>query len=181
MRTILRAVHGADDQLWNSVPIPAQQWFNDAATAVSTANPVPPCPGFIGLDEVHRVAEMAEPPKGMTAKEVLNTPRPQATVTSSPKAKRQGTGVMDALRRTVILHPEWTSRQLYDYLKLNGFPNAKLDTISVDGGNIRRVIEIAKELGYWNNKGSVNGTRESTLETAQPVLFRCVFAEPGIG
>ena len=175
LKRILRAVHGVNEQLWNSIPVPAQQWFNEAATLVSQAKPIPPCPGFMGKDEIQKTIDTVVPPKGLTAEEALNQPvAPQTDpqkrvhVASSPqvrpkladvtKPKRQVTGVMDALRRTVVVHPEWTSRQLYDYLKLNGFPNAKLDTISVDGGNIKRVIEIAKELGFWNEKGNVSGT-----------------------
>lgn len=150
LKKVLRAVHGVDEPTWNSLPIKAQQWYNDAATAVSTANPIPPCPGFNGKDEIQKVAETSVPPKGLTAQEALKqSVQVKPPITAQPKRKREVTGVMDALRRTVIFHPDWTTRQIFDYLKLNGFPNAKLDTISVDGGNIKRVIQIAKELGFW--------------------------------
>lgn len=173
LKKVLRAVNTVDTTIWNTLPVKAQQWFNDAATAVTTAHTVPVCPGFTGRDEVQKSVETVTPPKGLSAQEALKTQKPQIKppLQSTPKRKREVTGIMDALRKTVILHPDWTTRQLYDYLRLNGFPNAKIDTISVDGGNIKRVIELAKQLGYWNDvpQGEiVNETKETEVtETKQ--------------
>lgn len=169
LKKVLRAVHSVDVPVWNSLPLKAQEWFNEAATAVSSAHQVPLCPGFIGKDEVQKTVETVTPPKGLSASEALatQTSKTQAsrpTISNPTKRKREVTGIMDALRKTVILHPEWTSRQLYDYLKLNGFPNAKIETISVDGGNIKRVIELAKQLGYWNEKGNQNVEVKTEVE-----------------
>lgn len=157
LTTLVRAITTVDDEGWNSLSVQAQTWHNSAIDYVNKLLPVPVCPGFIGTEVVQHTRATVVPPKGLTADEIFKSKPPTGTAASrfqstpsSPKVK--ATGIMDALRRTVIIHPEWTSRQVYDYLKLNGFPNAKLDTISVDGGNIRRVIEIARELGLWHDK-----------------------------
>lgn len=135
---------------WNRLSIPAQTWFNDAVVAIRAMKPIPPCPGFIGRGESRKITQTSSPPKGLSAVEALaSQPSKFQTVPPTfPREKKVVTGVMDAIRRVVILHPEWTSRQVYDYLKSNGYPNAKLDSISVDRGNIHRVIEIMKELGW---------------------------------
>lgn len=172
IRRILKAVHSVDDPLWNKLPIKAQQWFNEAATAASTAHPLPPCPGFVGRDQVQKTVETVTPPKGLPAKEAIKTQKPAKPAvvkpplaTEPPKRKREITGVMDALRRTVILHPDWSSRQIYDFLRLNGYPNAKIDTISVDGGNIKRVIELAKQMGFWIDKDADAKKNDATEVT----------------
>lgn len=157
MTALLKTITKLPLDTWNSLPIPAQQWFNEAAGAFSALKPIPPCPGFVSIAEA----------KGLTAAQVLNTPQSERVqsvkpnIANIPKQKRTTTGVMDALRKTVILNPDWNTRQVYQYLRDNGFPNAKLDTISVDGGNIRRVIEIARELGFWKDQKDQKGQDDS--------------------
>ena len=161
--SILQAVADLPAEGWTALPNDVKQWFNDAARAHSSAQPLPPCPGFVGKDTIKESLTMKEPTKGKSAKEVFATqvaPTPQAA--SIDPSKKKTTGVTEVLRRTVILHPDWTSRQLYDYLRNNGFPNAKLDTISVDGGNVRRVIELAKEMGYWKEPETAKANTSST-------------------
>jgi hypothetical protein len=164
--SIVRVISKVSDEEWNTLALPAASWFNQAAPLASAMQILPICPGFIGLDEVNKTATTSIPTKGLTAAEVFKSPASrfqssQPNISNTPKEKKSSTGIMDAVRRTVIIHPEWTSRQVYDYLKLNGFPNANLDTISVDGGNIRRVIEIAKELGLWKVEKPIESEKET--------------------
>lgn len=156
--SLLVSISKISAETWDALSIPAQAWCHDATPLANKLQQVPNCPGYVGLGQVEKITTTLIPPKGLTATEVFTSPasRFQASQPSSvPKVKKKSTGIMDAVRRTVVIHPEWTSRQVYDYLKLNGYPDAKLDTISVDGGNIRRVIELAKELGLWNDKKEV--------------------------
>lgn len=152
---LVRAIGSLPKDDWDRIAVEAKVWFNSAVNPVNRSEAPPLCPGFHGLDAIQKAEQTKEPPKGLSALEVLAHPTPSelpAVKSLANKPKRQPTGLMEALRRTVILHPEWKSRQVYDYLKLNGFPEAKIDTISVDGGNIRRVIEMARQLGKWKEQ-----------------------------
>lgn len=163
LTALVRAIQTISDAEWAKLPKDAQEWYNKAATNVNQAQDDKPRPrqenpllGFVGKDEIEEVKQVTEPNKGLTATELLSKSRAsrfQASVPNptAPKSERgkKGKGYMDAVRKTVLVHPDWTSRQIYDYLKGNGFPEVKLDTISVDGGNVRRVIELAKEMGLW--------------------------------
>lgn len=158
IQSLLVACQKVPDPDWEKVNKLSRDWYNSAAMQWKKDKSILSCPGFIGRDSVKKTIETTTPPQGMTATEALKISLPESgrvqstepNISNTPK--RLVTGVMDALRNTVILHPEWSSRQVLDYLRLNGYPNAKLDTISVDGGNIRRVIEIMKELG-WKEPG----------------------------
>lgn len=176
LKALVRAINKVDETSWNKLSAQAQTWYNEAVIKVSAMKEPPSCPGFVGLDATEKIKTTSEPAKGMTATEILKAVPPtrsdvaskvQASQPATPKAKKKTTGVMDALRRIVIIHPDWTSRQVYDYLRLNGFPDAKLDTISVDGGNIRRVIELAKELGYWREAPVIVQPAEVKEEVAK--------------
>lgn len=165
LTALVRAVSTVDDDTWAKIPLDAQQWYDKAATNINKRDEqIPPrhenpLPGFVGKDEIKETKATTTPPKGLTATELLSGSRasrfqastPNPTPTPKERGKK-GKGYMDAVRRTVLIHPEWTSRQVYDHLKLNGYPDVKLDTISVDGGNVRRVIELAKEMGYWKSE-----------------------------
>lgn len=157
---LLRAVQKVPSNVWHMLPVQAQNWYNSAVEAHKESKPIPACPGYVGQEEAKEISE-AKP--GLTAMEILQAKPPDPNKAASrfqaapiqvtkTKGKKKITGVMDALRKVVILHPDWSSRQVYDYLRDNGYPDAKLDTISVDGGNIRRVIQLAKELGYWKEQ-----------------------------
>jgi hypothetical protein len=178
LTSIVRAINKLDEEAWRRLPLPAEQWFNSAVIAINSLQSIPHPSGYIGIDSSQRSTTKSnkEPTKSGTAKEVLKSPPMtrasifQTTPGSPPKVKRQITGVMDAMRKAVILHPEWTTRQVYDYLRLNGYPEAKLDTISVDGGNIRRVIQIAKELGLWVKDGTSQTNGKSNEEESHQDL-----------
>jgi hypothetical protein len=159
IQSLLVVVQKIPELDWNKVTKPSRDWYNAAAMQWKKDKSILPCPGFLGKDSIKKAELTVTPPQGMTATEALKIKIPESgrmsstepNIANTPKSnipKKQITGVMDALRKTVIIHPEWSSRQVYDYLRLNGYPNAKLDTISVDGGNIRRVIDIMKELGW---------------------------------
>jgi len=161
---LVKAIQTISDQEWAKLPKDAQEWYNTAAINVNQAQardekPRPrdnnPLLGFQGKDQIEETKQAESPQKGLSATELLSKTRASRFQASTPNPTvktekgKKGKGYMDAVRRTVLIHPDWTSRQIYDYLKLNGYPEVKLDTISVDGGNVRRVIELAKEMGFW--------------------------------
>lgn len=167
---ILISVGSLSEDDWNKLSTESQTWFNEAVVKKNKMQPLPECPGFKGSQTSSPRIET--PPKGLTATEILSNPTTiiippvhgtdsgrvqsvQPNIANTPKQKKKTTGIMDALRKTVVMHTDWTARQIWNHLKANGFPDAKLDTVSVDSGNYRRVIEIAKEMGFWIEKPAV--------------------------
>ena len=128
------------DDEWEAVPLEAQNWFNGAVAARNAdtkKNLIPYPPGYTGLEGPKK--DLSLPPI-----ELKKTPKPPA----SKAGKKPTTGVTDFTRRLIISNPDWNVRQIYQYLLTNGFPNAKLDSISVARGDIRRVMEIMVEIGW---------------------------------
>ena len=180
LTALVRAVSTVSNEVWVKLPKEAQEWYDKAATNINQRDELilprhdNPLLGFNGRQEIEQT-KSATPVKGLSATELLTQSRAsrfQASVpniANTPKLEKgkKGKGYMDAVRRTVLTHPEWTSRMVYDYLKLNGYPDAKLDTISVDGGNVRRVIELAKEMGLW--KTDATKTVEPEAQTTETV------------
>ena len=168
IQTLMRACQRVPGEDWLKLTKTTKDWYNDAANQYKATGNIPPCPGFIGKDDVKKTTATVVPPKGMTATEVFKAPpsRFQTSNINNVPKKRVVTGVMDALRKTVVIHPDWTSRQVFDYLKINGFPNVKLDTISVDGGNIRRTIEIMKEIGWTEPSVIIQNDKKDESQVA---------------
>lgn len=140
-----------DNQFWK-LSGPAQNWFNNAASSYTTLKTIPDCPGF--KEQQKNKVDIKPVIAGRiqsVAPNIGNTPKAKVVVAKTPEAVKikKNPGVMDAIRRCVILHPDWTTRKVYQYLKENGWPTVNLNTVAIDGGNIRRVIDLAREMGFW--------------------------------
>jgi hypothetical protein len=177
--SLMRAISTVSDDVWNKLTPIAQEWFN---TAIALANeaakdtksdpfPLPLsqfCPGFVGKEEAQKIVETKTVPKGLSAEEVFSKPLPKipSKMPASKPGRKATSGITDYTRRLILTHPDWPVRKVFEYLKLNGFPNAKPDNISVARGDIRRMIEISKELGYWKGPDGVNEFEEQKQEVS---------------
>lgn len=132
-----------DEQFWK-LSGGAQNWFNNAAASYTATKTIPDCPGFIEKkkeeEKKRPVIEASKLPKFRAAPNTVNTPK-----------EKKVPGVMDAIRHCVILHPDWPSRKVFQHLKENGWPSVNLNTVTIDGGNIKRIIELAREMGFWDD------------------------------
>ena len=72
-------------------------------------------------------------------------------IKTTTERKQKDSGVLDAIRKTVILHLDWTSKQVHQYLTENGYPNANANVVAVNAGDIRRVVACVKDLGHWKD------------------------------
>ncbi len=161
---LVRTVATVDDPAWNIITKAGQAWFNDAVDAVNAMQSPPALPGF-NTAEVEQPNPEAEPPAEPESKVALPLPatEPQKPMGSLPTTKptipaikqakrtRVTSGLIDALRRTVIQHPDWSARTVYDHLTKNGFPNANIETVNVNVSDLHKVIAIARELRFWND------------------------------
>lgn len=136
------------DMQWDSLSLEAQTWFNSAAVATNSEKPIPDCPGM-----------------GDTGREVKVKPQfASVTPIAPPKPKRRNPGgVVDAIRIAAIEHEHerLTAHQIYDIL-VKTFPDAKLSTIMVNIGDYYRLIQLARERGYWNDKPVKGDVNESS-------------------
>lgn len=155
---VLKAISALPETKWDRLSIKSREWFNEAAKAVSTSKPLPPCPGF--KEQQIKEAEQAL--------EVIKKEEKKLVTQQKEKKKKVVTGVMDAIRKIVLQHPDWTSRHIHQHLKENGFPNVNLNTVTIDGGNIKRVIILAQGLGLWKNNDPIetDETTEEAIEVA---------------
>lgn len=144
LKLLLEKISGVDDNVWDSLTPEAAEWYNEAVAAVNQLKPIPACPGYktvIVADDKPKSVETISEKKSVAIKE--------KDATIKKKNSKPSTGVIDAIRKVVVLNPEWNTRQVYLYLRDNGWPNVNINTIAVDGGNIRRTIDLAKELDLW--------------------------------
>ena len=146
LKSILEAISSLDDQTWDSLSVEAANWHNEAVGSLNELKLIPPCPGFKSND--------ATPVKELKPVLVpeIKVAEKKKDVTVKEKTKRTTSGVIDAIRKTVVLNPEWNTRQVYLHMRGNGWPEVNINTIAVEGGNVRRTIDLAKSLGYWKQK-----------------------------
>ena len=140
--SIAKAIGDLPDDAWDKLSITAQEWYVLVAGELNSHKPMSPPQGFLSKTQLKPVP----PPARVEPKPV--PPPPPVPVSS--RAKKPD-GVVTAIRKTIILNPDWTTRRVHEYLVANGWPNLKLDVVSVNAGDIRKTIEAAKELGKWKD------------------------------
>lgn len=140
IKSLLKAVSKTSDEVWKSLPNNVAKWFDDAAAANNTAPHVVPYPdGFVGKEK-HEEPVKKDEKKVKAVSPKAGITKPQATRVS---------GVIDLIRKTLILHTDWTNAQVHKYVQEQGFPALKIETVQVNAGDVRRTIAIIKELGLW--------------------------------
>lgn len=177
LTSLVRSFATISDENWDKyLTAEAQEWVNQAIILLNKRTdpkldpfPIPLtafCPGFIGREEAEKVVKTKpkDLPRGLSASEVFATqPVPKTLHGTGKRGKKPTTGVTDYTRRIIVQHPEWTVRQVWEYLRLNGFPAAKVDSVAVARGDIRRIMEIMKELGWQEPQGVTVEPEEETV------------------
>jgi len=141
----------------------AQDWVNYSIRAINGMKEIPYPPGF-------KEAKQPAPPPPPAPVQPVAPPPPVKVVEDKKevqipaiknvsqigevkdKVKREkNVGVLNAIRRTVIEHLDWSAKQVYQYLSENGYPSIKPDIVAVNAGDIRRVCAVVKELNHWKD------------------------------
>lgn len=150
LRSLILAVSKVDDKTWEGLSRKAGEWFNAAANASNAMQAIPPCPGY---KQTATVPPPPATPPPQVKKEPTKTTRTAPTTTKTARVSKghKKSGVIDAIRRTIILHPEWTVKQVYDEL-VKEFTHLAPETVAVNAGDIRHVIILAREMGFWNEE-----------------------------
>ena len=167
LKTLIHALSQVSDSIYSNMMPQTQIWLNkgiDAINAAVDGNPtdIPPLQGFMSAltDEIvqEEMKVVTDPP---STKEVINRFDKKGYIGKKPKR----TGVMDAMRNIVLTHPDWPARKVFFFLRDNGWPNANFNSISVEAGNTRRVLELAEQLGLLKDKlPDVNREHDPQIE-----------------
>lgn len=141
--SILKAVNGCSNEAWNALSAESQSW---AEVAIKENNARKPIPAPLGY---HSNIPIPVPVAPVPSKVQVKVQPAPVAATNIPKAKPKPEGVVSAIRKTIILNPDWPTRKVHEYLVGNGWPNLKLDVVSVNAGDIRRTVAMVKEVGKW--------------------------------
>lgn len=162
---LLEFISELPEDKWNDLSLGIQEWQNRAAGARNAYEPIPFPIGFKGYEGEPEVVE---------EEKAVPTPAPKTPKTKEVKKsqgrKKRGhtSGVITAIRRTIIRNPRWKAREVYEYVKQNGFPAANLSTISVEICYIRSIMELLAEEGKLNaNPVQAESNPTDSTETEQ--------------
>jgi hypothetical protein len=138
---LLKTIVALPDSDWNTLSAEAQEWTNEAAHARNCQPPlpVPVCPGF---------------------KDTVATPttlpqfqKPPTVLKNNLKPLKKKKGALNAIRETILLHPDWSNNQVYQHVK-QIWPETRPETVAVNGSDIRHTLALAKQLGWTPPKKS---------------------------
>jgi hypothetical protein len=150
--SILKAVNTCPDDAWNALSVDAQLWADIAIKENNARKPIPEPHGY--RDYWKKVPASIPVQTSVRVQSVVpniaNVPK-SPNIANVPKAKPKPEGVVSAIRKTIILNPDWPTRKVHEYLVGNGWPNLKLDVVSVNAGDIRRTVAMVKDLNKWKD------------------------------
>ena len=126
LKRLIKAVNKLDEDEFDKLPEDAQDWFNDAARAMTNEKPIQKLPGFEGDTEPEAEAEDKTPapraskkPAKEAVKEMKKTDakKPAAKDAKTEPEKKtngtaRGTGVLDHLMDAVHENPTWKPADL---------------------------------------------------------------------
>lgn len=149
--SIAMAIGKCDVKKWDALSPSAQQWYDKAVHEHNATRPIPEPTGYRQYWKVPPlIIEVPTPITKQQPKIVVQDLAVQAkAIVAVSKAKPKPEGVVSHIRKTIILNPDWTTRKVHEYLVANGWPNLKLDVVAVNAGDIRKTVEMVKELGLW--------------------------------
>ena len=168
--SLVKCIQSCPEEQWKALSQPARDWFNLCVRASNGMKPLSEPEGFkkkvedripgAGKDIIVNVApdfdapmtivEDKPKPKTVSIPAVKTVAQIGQVKDKSKKEKQQG--VLNAIRKTVIEHLDWSTKQVHQHLLDNGYPEIKLDIVAVNAGDIRRVVACVKDLGHWQEK-----------------------------
>lgn len=155
---IVSTIAHLPDPEWERLPVPVQEWCNNACQLHNIGQPIPlpegykpiPPPPAVVIPPPPPPPSPPPPPDMHEGREPVEAPR------KTREKNSKNAGILDAIRKTVILNPNWTARQVHEYLTLNGYPDTKQPIVAVNTGDVKRVITLARELGFWRDEQYAN-------------------------
>lgn len=161
---LAKAIYSLPETKWVALSLSAKQWYNDFSKARNTIsdNPLPSPQGFLGeakqIEADDQTKSITNPPSTTEIIKQVELARTQSSVPNVANKPKEKSGVLDAMRKVVLLHPDWSARKVYLYLKDNGWPNVNLNTMAVEVGNTKRVIDCARSLGLMKDDATNTGS-----------------------
>lgn len=120
---LMRAIYKLERADWFRLSQPARQWYEESARRFNARQPVEECPGY---DDAK---EMKEP------------------------APLENGGLTDAVRKAVLMHPDFAKDEILKVLEADGWDIKQLrsnQTVVVVRSVTLKTIKLAKEIGRWN-------------------------------
>jgi len=151
--SILTGVSQFPEPAWLALSIPAREWYNTAAAAVSAGGACPACPGYNDAKAAPAAVVQSETPSASTDATAAPTAEPTpvsdaATAKSTEPVKdTKKRGAMLRLRELAILNQSWTPQQLLDAVKQEGF-DAGINTAWTVRDEVRNVFKVCQKLGF---------------------------------
>lgn len=143
--SILEVIRQGSMDEWDKLSTATQLWFNSSTENVNGLLPIVPPEGYVVTDIILHGPEVGR--IQAKAPNLVTTPKIEPAL-----PVKKASGVVDLIRKTIILNPNWPTRKVHQYITENGFPNTKLDVVAVNAGDIRRTIAMIKALGYWRDQ-----------------------------
>jgi hypothetical protein len=174
LEEIIRVIAIVDNPVWEGLSTDAKTWFNESVKAINLAQPLPEIDGFVRRDSPKEIA-----PNSPIA---VKTKTGAKSIFAPPSKKRNSNavGVIEATRRIALEHEDWTISQIHSYLIINGYPDAKKDTVNVSVSDMKKVIQLLTSLGRMNTNAtettgtvvetvSESDTTEESESTTEPI------------
>lgn len=159
--SIVKALASCADQEWDSLPVTAHEWYNTVAKQNNAGKQISNPEGFVSALAKPAPAKVQTAKPTPAEKPVTVIPPPPPVVEQKERTKRnKNAGILDAIRKTIILNPNLNAKQVHEVLTKVGFPDASLAIVAVNTGDVKRVIALVQELGYW--KEPVNAAEKKT-------------------
>jgi hypothetical protein len=151
--SLAQCIAGCPGEQWEALSDEAKEWYDSVTRSSNAMLPIPEPEGYKPTELVkpaetqliHKKADVVIIP---AIKSILQI----GEIKGQPKSKQKENGILDAIRKTVILHLDWTAKQVHQHLVENGYPNANANVVAVNAGDIRRVVAAVKELGFWREQ-----------------------------
>jgi len=145
--SVLKALSTCDQDKWDQLGFvcpEAHKWYEAGAIANKNGTPIP-------FPQGYKPVILQKPPQKPVVKEPVKPPVPVAITKPEPRKEREkqskNSGILDAVRRTVALNQSWNAKQVHEHLLKNGFPEVSHALVAVNVGDIKRTINVLRELG----------------------------------
>jgi hypothetical protein len=137
IRAFCWAIAKIPADMYNLLPSAAHTWYSNTARYINNKREYetwPKCEGFVSIHP-------APPPPRLF-------PPPQKKKRVGPKYSKFK-GVIQEIQKMVMLHPDWPARTIHKYLDAAGFSGLSFDVVSVTCSEVRAMMYLAQELGFW--------------------------------
>ena len=158
--SILKALSTCPQEQWEAMGFSCPNshvWYNTGVGANKDSLPIPFPSGFKPKILTKPPVIKVEPAGGKNSVAPEAVPSvSQGIIASTPRKEKEkrskNAGILDAIRKAVILNQDWSAKRVHEYITKNGFPEASYALVAVNVGDIKRVIIAIRELGCWKDR-----------------------------